>query len=676
VSNYGRAMGRSPIAALTALGLCALVFMAASSGGYFPGDWYPAALYTLALAAIAFLWMPAGRRAARPIAVACLALGAYAAWSYLSIAWAEQKGDAWDGANRAALYAVIFALFALWPLRGRAALVLVAAFALAIGGLALVELVRVAWAAHPSGFVIDGRLATPIAYPSADAALWSIAFFPCVVLASRREIPPELRGIFAAVGVVLGSMALMGQSRGWLFALPFVVIAFLVLTPGRVRTAIGLFVVVGGVGLAVPVVLDVYDKRGQALATAIDGAANWIFGTAAAVGVVTALIALADRRLEVSRLTVRRVGAGMLVTALVALAAGAVVYVAERGSPTEDVSDAWKEFKTRGNPRGGPGAPSRLGRLGSNRYDFWRVALDGFAEAPVGGLGADNFRQEYLREAHSSEQPRYPHSLEMRALSQTGIVGTGLLALAIGAALFAAGRAVRRRSGPGAAAAAAGLGAFVYWLVHGSVDWFWEMPALGGAAFALAGVAAGLAPRRGGYARRPLVGPRTGEPRGRLALLASPPAVLAATLLLAASFGAPAIAERLANRATALYPRDARGAFDQLDSAAWWNQLSARPKVTAGRVALELDRPATAERYFREALEREPRDPYSHLQLGAILFDSGRRAAGLRTLERAARLEPRVRVAREALARARSGRAVDVKKINRTLIAQGKELVR
>jgi tetratricopeptide (TPR) repeat protein len=662
VSQYGRALRASPIAGIAALTLGALVVVAASGGGYFPGDWYPPALYTLVLAAMAFVWVPAGRRAARPVAIACAALAAYAAWSYLSIAWAEQKGDAWDGANRAALYALVFAACALWPMRGRAALVLVGGFTLAVGGLAIVELVRVAWAAHPTGFFIDGRLATPIAYPSGDAALWSMAFFPAVVLASRREIPPELRGIFAAVGVVLGSMALMGQSRGWLFALPFVAIAFLVLTPGRVRTALGLIVVVAGVGLAVPAVLDVYDKRGQALSNAIDGTANWIFGAAAAAGVAAALVGIVDWRWRASRLTARRAGAALLATALVALVAGAAVYVAERGSPAHDISHAWTQFKTRGNPRGGPGATSRLGRLGSNRYDFWRVSLDRFAGAPLGGIGTDNFRDAYLREARSSEQPRYPHSLELRALSQTGIVGAALLAVAIGAALVAASRAVRRRSGPAAAAAAAGLGAFVYWLVHGSVDWFWELPALGGAAFALVGIAAGLAPRAGGYTRTPIAGSRT--------------AVLGATLVLAASFGAPALAERLVNRATAVYPSDARKAFDQLDSAAAFNPLSARPKVIAGRVAVALGRPAAAERYFREALEREPRDPYSHLQLGAILFDGGRRAAGLRTLRRAAQLEPRVRVAREALARARRGQAVDVAKINRALLAQGKELVR
>ncbi|MFL5781288.1 MAG: O-antigen ligase family protein [Thermoleophilaceae bacterium] len=663
MTPYGRALRASPIAAMVALALGALVVVAASGGGYFAGDWYPAALYTLVLAAMAFVWVPAGRRAARPVAIACAALAAYAGWSYLSIAWAEQKGDAWDGANRASLYALLFAVCALWPLRGRAALVLVAGFAAAVGGLAIVELVRVAWAAHPTGFFIDGRLATPVAYPSGDAALWSMAFFPSVVLASRRELAPELRGIFAALGVVLGSMALMGQSRGWLFALPFVVVAFLVLTPRRVRTAVGLLVVLAGIGLTVPAVLDVYDKRGQALSNAIDGTANWIFGAAAAAGVVTALVGIADWRWRPSRFTVRRAGAAMVAAALVALVAGAAVYVAER-SPAHDVSHAWKDFKTKGNPRGGPGAASRLGRLGSNRYDFWRVSLDRFAGAPVGGIGTDNFRDAYLRDARSSEQPRYPHSLELRALSQTGIVGAALLAVAIVAALMAALRAVRRRVGAGSAAAAAGLGAFVYWLVHGSVDWFWELPALGGAAWALIGIAAGLGPRGGGYRRGPLAPARRR------------PALIVATVLLAASFGAPALAERFVNRATAVYPHHPRQAFDRLDTAAGLNPLSARPKVIAGRVALALGRPAAAARYFREAIDREPRDPYSHLQLGAILFDGGRRAAGLRTLQRAVRLEPRVRVAREALARARQGRRVDVDKINRALLAQGKELVR
>ena len=114
-------------------------------------------------------------------------------------------------ANRSALYAIVFAAFALWPLRGRAAVALVGGFTFAIAGLALFELLRTAGTANPTGLFIDGRLATPIAYPSGDAALWSSAFWPAVVLGSRREAPPLMRGAYVAAAVLLAAMALMAQ---------------------------------------------------------------------------------------------------------------------------------------------------------------------------------------------------------------------------------------------------------------------------------------------------------------------------------------------------------------------------------------------------------------------------------------------------------------------------------
>ena len=60
---------------------------------------------------------------------------------------------------------------------------------------------------------------------------------------------------------------------------------------------------------------------------------------------------------------------------------------------------------------------------------------------PVGGIGADNFQQQYLRHGHSGETPRYPHSVELRTLSQTGVIGTLLALMGLGAALLAAMRA-------------------------------------------------------------------------------------------------------------------------------------------------------------------------------------------------------------------------------------------
>jgi O-antigen ligase len=349
----------------------------------------------------------------------------------------------------------------------------------------------------------------------------------------------------------------------------------------------------------------------------------------------------------------------LLTAAVVAAAAGTVVYVAERGSPFTDIAHAWNQFKTRPTPHGGS---SRLGRLGSDRYDFWRVAWDRFRAAPVAGIGADNFQEAYLRHGKSHEQPLYPHSIELRTLSQTGLVGALLLGAALVAALMAAARAAWRRAGWGSAAAAGAVGAFVYWLVHGSVDWFWEFPVLGGAAFALLGLAAGLAPRRA--EPRPLV---------RLPLLRSRPAVATAALaalVAALSFAAPALSLRYQHQAADIWRFRPARAFDKLDTASSLNPLSPRPKWVAGNIALNLRRPVEARRYFREAADREPRDPYSYLMLGAIATELGRPALGERLLARAASLEPRDPVARAALRRSRRGRRVDVAVIRAQIAAR------
>ena len=116
----------------------------------------------------------------------------------------------------------------------------------------------------------------------------------------------------------------------------------------------------------------------------------------------------------------RRMGAALLAAALIAAVAGTTVYVAKRGSPLTDVAHAWNQFKTKGTPHGGT---NRLGRLGSDRYDFWRVALKRFEHAPLAGIGADNYQEAYLLYGKSAEQPLYPHSVELRTLSQTGLVG-------------------------------------------------------------------------------------------------------------------------------------------------------------------------------------------------------------------------------------------------------------
>src|SRR4051794_8098692 len=97
---------RSP--ALVLLGPAAALFiaMAADRGGYAVTTWAPAALFLLGLLTVGLLTL--GGSVPRPVWLAVGGMAGYAAWSYASIAWADSKADAWDGANRTLLYAAVF----------------------------------------------------------------------------------------------------------------------------------------------------------------------------------------------------------------------------------------------------------------------------------------------------------------------------------------------------------------------------------------------------------------------------------------------------------------------------------------------------------------------------------------------------------------------------------------
>src|SRR5215207_8306089 len=143
------------VPALVAVGV--LIALAATEAGFHARHWYAAGLFLLGLLAVTVLGIGLPRGVPRPVAAALGLLAAYTAWSYLSIAWADQPGPAWDGANRTAMYLVLVALFALWPLTGPAVTLLLGAIGLGLGGVGLVELLKMGAAEHPGGYFIDVR---------------------------------------------------------------------------------------------------------------------------------------------------------------------------------------------------------------------------------------------------------------------------------------------------------------------------------------------------------------------------------------------------------------------------------------------------------------------------------------------------------------------------------------
>ena len=245
-----------------------------------------------------------------------------------------------------------------------------------------------------------------------------MAFWPALLLARSERLPWGLRGVLAGGAVLLAEVALLSQSRGSLYATPVMLVLVFALLPGRTRTFAVLVPVAAGIGAAAPAVLRVGDhleqrrrrRRGAAPRDRGDvrgGAGGGARGRAGRGDREPARV-LASIGCDAMR---RGVGALAIATLVAVIGGGLAV----AGNPVARVEHGWDSFK------GGYAADSASGSrltsgLGSNRYDFYRVALDEFAAHPLVGIGADNFQQQYLVHGRSDETPHYPHSVELRTL--------------------------------------------------------------------------------------------------------------------------------------------------------------------------------------------------------------------------------------------------------------------
>jgi tetratricopeptide (TPR) repeat protein len=673
---------------LPALGAVALfIAWATDQAGYPLTHWAPGALVVLALLAIVFAAAGLRRREIAPavrVALACLA--GYTAFSFLSILWAKVPGDAWEGADRTLLYLAVFALFAAWRQSGWSAALLLGTWTLAMIGLAFYVALHLDAApeAELLRLIPSGRLVYPSGYPNANAAEWLMAFWPAVLLARSERLPWGLRGLLGGGAVLLAEVALLSQSRGSLYATPVVLLLVFGLVPRRLRTFAVLVPIAAATGAAAPFVLRVGNHQSNVgvVPSTLHHAVVISFVAAAVAGLAIAAGAAVEVRVQLSTGSTARLRRGLGALALVTLALIIVGGLVAAGNPVTRLEHGWNSFK------GGYGANSHSGSrlvsgLGSNRYDFYRVALDEFLAHPLAGIGADNFQQQYLAHGRSEETPHYPHSVELRTLTQTGLIGALLALLGIGAALLAGLRACRAPPEPSSGhlrsdVAAAALAGFAYWAVHGSFDWFWEFAGLGAPAFAMLGIACALAPAPSASGA-PAPGPDA--PRspatGSWALRPRPLAVTGGVIIAlaaTASLAAPWLSQREIQSATSVWTRAPAQAYARLDEAARLNPLSDEAYLLSGSIALRYGELRRADREFSLALERTPGDAYATLERGAIASTEGRRRQALKLLDAAMRLNPRDQLTRQALALVRAGGRVSVQDLNRSILVKARQL--
>jgi O-Antigen ligase len=657
-------------------GLAVMILWAAHNGGYDTDTWYWGALMMLSflVVMVARLGVPI-TTLSRTTRVALIAFALYVAWSYLSITWAASPGDALTGSNRALLYLLLFAVFALTRWNQTRALGALLLIALGIGVIALFTLVAMATGHHVGSLFSEGRLVSPTGYFNSSAALFTTAALLGVGLAVRKELPAILRGLLLAISAAGVHLALLAQSRGWLFTLPLVLIAAIAVSRDRLRTvAFAILPVVAGVAplhalLGVFRVTNVANPSGAALTDAAKHAGRTSLAICVGVLVLGSLLAAADQRIRLPQpsIRLRRIIGTVAVLAAFAVAGGGAL-AATHGHPFPFIKRQWHGF-THPASGGSDSSSSHFATVGSGRYDAWRVALDALLAHPLGGLGQDNFADYYIRHRRTGEELQWVHSFEFRLLAHTGLIGFALFAVFLAAALSAAIRTRIREPGLTGALAGIALLPLIVWLIHGSVDWFWEMPALSGPTFAFLALAGGLresstepVPEATSVPARPLAR------RARVAVGAI--GAIGAIGLVAATvaLGFPYLSVRAISRASAARATNTQRALSDLSDAASLNPLSPIPGRLGGTIALQTGQFLEAERRFRQSISRERGGWFAWFGDGlaaSSLGDNARAYQDFTVAERINSVQPAIK---EALARVNTTRPLTAAAAFRLLV--------
>ncbi len=451
--------------------------------------WAPIAILTLAFLVSSLV--AGGLRIERgPFAVAAAAFWGLAAWTALSALWAESPALAWEGAARTTLYAALVTLVATLPGR-RQALRVGSGIVAGVAVIAAITLVRLH--ADALDMFLAGRLDEPIGYRNAVATLFAFAFWPLIGVAAERGRTPPLRAVAIAAAVLALGLAFLTQSRGVLIAIVIGGIVSLAIGPDRLRRAWLALMAAAGIGIASSSLLVPYHafQDGEVVtASQVEDAALALSVVTLAFLMLGLLGALLDNGLR-ARLgvVVRQVAqAGLAVIAVAALI-GAVVAI---GNPVSYADDKWDEF-TDLEAAGGTES-TRLGSVGGQRYDLWRVALSEFDSQPLIGVGESNYQFDYYRERRTDRNLSDPHSLPFAVLAEKGIVGALLFLgflVGIGVAIARSARSCEpseRRIVAGLAAGGAAV------IGQTTTDWLWLIPTLMGLgllALALAAVPRG-----------------------------------------------------------------------------------------------------------------------------------------------------------------------------------------
>jgi hypothetical protein len=486
-------VARAAIVGALLVGPTTLAFI---SGGYFdrPRLWAGIAAWVAVAVAAVVCATPWPRTRAAWLAIG--GLGALSAWTIVSIEWAPLRDAAQADAQRTLLYlGAVLAGTAALRARGAARAV---EPALAFGAL-LVIVEGLSERLFPGVFhlsrdaIAAGRLNQPLTYWNAMGILAAMGVVLFVRVAGDGSRPRQLRVAAVAAGPPVALGLYLTLSRGALLAMAIGLVILILLVPTREQAGTAVLMLIG----AIPAVVTAGTLSGVRTLQGTLGSresAGLAVAFVLAASMLASAIAMA-RHLRPrgtaipangSDPTVRRLavacGLALAVTTVVLFIAAATSRVAL--NQVDQVPTA---------------TSARLVSTDSIRGNFWSVAIAGFREHPIRGLGAGGFETEWRRRRTIIYSARDAHSLYLETLSELGIVGAlTLVALLSGVALCA-----RRAYLLDPGLSAGWIAVVSMWAVHSGLDWDWEMPAVTLFAFVLVGAILAQADRGSALAEAP-----------------------------------------------------------------------------------------------------------------------------------------------------------------------------
>ena len=617
---------------------------------YDSGTWVPIGLGVVLVCAIAVVIRPA--RPGAPAALTLAGLLGLGAWSLASSAWAESVENAVVSGNRWLVYGALLVLMLVLVSHDRRALVLFGAAGVGVCAVALSVLARLL-GSDPATLFLGGRLNSPLGYINGEGCLFVMGVWLCVAAAETRRA--VIAGPAMAMATLMACLALLTQSRGTAIAMIGSLIVVVALVPERTRRCYGLLAVGAGVAAAAPDLLHVYDYRLVA-AVPVDvghGAARAALVAAIAVGVAWALLTAAWEAFASPRPSaplLRTTGSWLL---LVPVVAALALGVSSTRRIERDVRTQAHAFVHLYEPGESGSTTSSAGQArllsgGGNRYDYWRIAWHVWREHPLLGVGAGNYPRSYYERRATTEDIEQPHSLELQALSELGLVGALLLLAFLGGVAWGMARMRRRaaRSALSRGLMVGAVGVFTAWLVQTSVDWMHLLPGL--SAIALAAIAVLVWPRAQGARQASRARSRIGRELGGRPALAVGVSALVVTLIVAgASLSRQGLADLYRTQAQNELQARPAAALSDAERSLDIDDDSLQAYYLKAAALARFDQAAAAEATLGRALAREPENFVTWALLGDIAVRERSLRAASRDYGRAHALNPRDATLRE-----------------------------